>query len=273
MGYWITTFGTVSLPRRREVQDVSGGQAYSGLMELPGGRAFDAAGTAQTRRGPYRLEVQGAIHSNTPATLNSRVRELQALVGKYDYLYRTPDGGSADSERVWARCLGVAITRDVRHRTWVEPQITFEVQSPTWQGTALHSTSGTLSSGGTLTVTNAGNAPVYDAVVTAVASGAAFTDIVIENTTAGYVSYLHYGTAVYPSASGGTVSDGGTLSIDAGALSVTNNGTAAFSKFELGDAHEIDDWLRLAPGENAIRVTFDGGADVVFTVQHRDSWG
>ena len=274
MAYWITKFGSTALPTRAQTQDVGTGPAHSGLVTLPDGSAFDALGTATSKRVPWQLSVEGAVVAASDAALNTAASALYALVGQSDYLYRTPDGGTANSQQMRARCLRVDFARDVRHRLWAQPTLLFEAQEPVWSGTADVTTVGTLSTGGTLTITNAGNAIVRNPVVTVVASGAAITSLQIQSQATGYETHLCYGTAYGTGTSDGTLANGGTLTIDCGAYSVTNNGTAAYSRFELGYGHLTDTWAKLRPAGAGTQfvATFNGGASVIVTATHRSAY-
>jgi hypothetical protein len=274
VAYWITRFGSTNLPTRAQTQDVGTGEARSGLVTLPDGSAFDARGTATTRVTPWELSVSGAIEASTPGDLLTAGSALYGLIGRSDYLYRTPDGGTANSQRLRARCLRVDVARDVRHRLWAEPTLVFEVQGPVWSGTADVTAIGTFTSGGTLNVSNAGNAPVWDPVFTIVSSGAAITSLVLRQSTEPYAAELCFGTAYGTGTSGGTLPAGGTLIIDCGEYSVSNNGTNAYSRFELGSNHHIDGWAQLMPSPSATEwvVTFNGGASAVVSCTYRSAY-
>lgn len=272
MAYWITKFGTTNLPTRAQTQDVGTGEARSGLVTLPDGSGFDAYGANPTRVRPWELSVKGAVVADSEAALHTAASALYALVGRSDYLYRTPDGGTANSQRIRARCLRADFSRDVRHRLWAEPTLRFEVQSPTWEGTADVTTVGTLATSGTLTVTNAGDATVWGPVFQVVPSGA-LTAFQLNCWVAGYWAHMCYGTAYGTGATGGTVPAGGTLLIDCANYAVTVNGTAAYSRFELGTYHELDAWAVLRAGTTTPwAVTFGGGGNVVLTCTHRSAY-
>lgn len=273
MAYWITKFGTTNLPARAQMQDVGTGKAHSGLVTLPDGSAFDALGTATSRVTPWQLSVTGAIVAASEAALYTAGTALYALVGRVDTLYRTPDGGTADSQQVRARCLSADFARDVRHRLWAQPTLTFEVQEPVWSGTADVTTTGTLTTGGTYGFANAGNAPVWDPVF-AIKAGAAITSLQLQCSSVGYEAHLCFGTAYGTGSTGGTIPTGGTLVIDCGDYSVINNGTAAYSRFELGASHKIDAWAKLFPAGPGTQfvVTFNGGGTALVTGTFRSAY-
>ncbi len=274
MAYWITRFGSTDLPTRAQTQDVGTGEARSGLVTLPDGSAFDARGTAPTRQTPWELSVSGAIEASTGSALYAAGTALYGLVGQSEYLYRSPDGGGTNSQQVRARCLRVDMARDVRHRLWLQPTIVFEVQEPAWRGTADVTTSGTMTTGGTLNVSNAGNAPVWDPVFTIVAKGSAITDLKIRHSTHPYAAELCFGTAYGTGTSGGTILANGTLSIDCAAYGVSNNGTDAYSRFELGGNHHIDGWacLRPSPSPTNWLVTFTGGGSAIVSCTYSSAY-
>lgn len=272
MAYWITRFGSTDLPARAQAQDVGTGEARSGLVTLPDGSGFDAYGANPTRVTPWELSVKGAVVADSEAALHTAASALYALVGRSDYLYRTPDGGTANSQRIRARCLRADFSRDVRHRLWAQPTLTFEVQEPAWSGTAELTASGTLTTGGTLIVNNAGNAPVWGPLFTVVASGAAITSFRLRHYTAGYAADLCYGTAWGTGTGGGTLANGGTLVIDCGEYSIRNNGTDAYGRFALGTYHQLDGWAALAPGNAAFVATFSGGGQAIVKCTYRSAY-
>lgn len=255
------------------MQDTGTGEARSGLVRLPDGSSFDARGTAVTRQTPRELSVKGAIEASSGSALYAAGSALYKLVGQSDYLYRTPDGGATNSQRVRARCLRVDVARDVRHRLWLEPTLVFEVQEPAWSGTADITTAATLTTGGTFNVTNAGNAPAWDPVFTVVAKGSAIRSLTIAHYSPPPAMHLCFGTAYGTGNTGGTIPVDGTLTIDCGEYSVSNNGTDAYNNFELGSSHSLDGWAQLAAARiTAFAVTFDGGGSAIVSCTHRDAY-
>lgn len=264
MGYRITRFASTDLPARREMQDAITGRVQSSLVRLPGGKVFDAHGTETAIGEGYPVKVGGAVHAATPAALKTAVYALRALKGVQDKLYRTPDGGSANSEWVEARCDNVESIRDWRNRLWENVVFYFTVLDDVWSGAAGETNITLDASPKSGEVTNSGNAVVRDLTITIAAEGTAITQVDIENLETGHVSKIRYS---------GSITAGQSLVIDCGALSVKNNAVDDWDNLSIEAAHEIDEWLRLMPGNNTIRVTrTGGGATSVATLNWRHGY-
>jgi len=258
MGYRITRFASTDLPARREMQDAITGRVQSSMVGLPGGKVFDAHGSETAIGEGYPVKVGGAVHAATPAALKTAVYLLRALKGVQDKLYRTPDGGSANSEWVEARCDAVESVRDWRHRLWENVVLHFTVLDDVWSGAAGEKNITLATGTDEGEANNLGNAIVHDLTITIAAVDSAITQVDIENLEAGHVSKIRYA---------GSITAGQSLVIDCGALSVKNNAVDDWDNFSVESAHEIDEWLRLMPGNNTIRVTRTGGsADSVATL-------
>ncbi len=250
MGYWITQFGTTALPARLQTQDVGAGPAYSGLVQLPGGGAYDALGAERSKRKAHTIKVSGAVLGDTAADLNAATAALNALIGERGALYRTPDGGTANSQWLTARLVDVQCVRDIRMRTHAELTLLFEVQGAVWHGAANNDTI-TLSSGTvSAEINNAGNEVCRHIIITVTAQTSAITALTIENLETGHVSNIKYS---------GTIAAGKSLIINTGTWGVVNDGTADYAHLTRESGHTTPEWLRLMPGDNTIRVTRTGG--------------
>jgi len=254
MAYWITQFGTAALPTRGEDQDISPGPVRSSLVMLPGGEVYDTRGSGGATQAGQVLTVSGKLLAANGAALKTAYDLLRAFKGDYAKLYRTPDGGSANSEWVYARCLGVPTRRSVESRLWLPVSLIFELQESYWHG-ADGSDSVTLT---TTTVsaeiTNAGNAEVRDIIITVTATGAAITQIDIKNLEVGYLSHIRYTN---------TIAIGQSLVINCGAKSVLNNSVEDFDGFHVITAtHKVTGWLVLKPSaDSTIEITRAGGGN------------
>ncbi len=258
MGYWITRFGTTDLPARRQMQDAITGRVQSSVIGLPGGHVFDAHGTETAIGEGYPVKVGGVVCAATPAALKTAVYLLRALKGVQDKLYRTPDGGSANSEWVEARCDSVESIRDWRNRLWENVVLYFTVLDDVWSGAAGEKNIALTTGADEGEADNTGDATVRDLTITIAAVGSAITQVDIENLETGHVSKIRYS---------GSITAGQSLVIDCGALTVKNNGVDDWDNLSIESAHQIDEWLRLKSGENTIRVTRTGGsADSMATV-------
>lgn len=260
--YWITAFGTVTLPQRGQGHDIGSGHIQPSIVDAAGHVIYDGDGTGQTRMGSREIAVRGQLYDSDAGTLESLYQDLLGMVGKRDSLYRVWDN-SGGTQYITARCLGVDSERTVTNRYHADVTMRFKTVGGVWQGTAREQT-GTLAAANfwSGTLTNSGNAIQRDVTITVTAGSAAFNYVTLTNSTTGHVSDFRAGTAV-----------AGTLVIDTGALTVTADGTAQYSTFALGSNHAIDDWFRLAPGGNGVTITVNGAAtDATFTIGWRDAW-
>lgn len=260
--YWITAFGTVTLPQRGQGHDIGSGHIQPSIVDAAGHVIYDGDGTGQTRMGSREIAVRGQLYDSDAGTLESLYQDLLGMVGKRDSLYRVWDN-SGGTQYITARCLGVDSERTITNRYHADVTMRFQTVDAVWQGTAQEQV-GTLAAANFWngTLTNSGNAIQRDVTITVTAGSAAFNYVTLTNSTTGHVSDLQAGTAV-----------AGTLVIDTGALTVTADGTAQYSTFALGSSHAIDDWFRLAPGGNDVTITVNGAAtDATFTISWRDAW-
>jgi len=263
MGYWISRFGTAALPTRGEDQDIGPGPVRSSLVRLPGGEVHDTRGTGDATEAGQIIRVSGILLAANGAALKTAYDILRVMKGDYRKLYRSPDGGSANSEWLYARCLDVPTRRGVGTKLWLPVSLIFELHESYWHGADGSDTitlSTTPKSG---EITNSGNAVATQIIITVTATTAAISAIIIENEEVGHVSKITY-TA--------EIGIGKALVIDCGAKSVKNDGTDDFANFAIVTAdHKITEWLRLKPGANTIKITRTGGHannTVLFTFDH-----
>ena len=126
----------------------------------------------------------------------------------------------------------------------------FELDAEPWSGTA-GSTSVTLAASPQMaTIGNDGNAVVRTITVNVHPTTSAITAITLENLTTGHVTKIKYA---------GTIAATQSLSLECETKSVENNGVDDYANLSLEGAHTISDWIRLAPGDNTIRITRTGG--------------
>ena len=264
MAYWITRFGSTDLSQISLKQSEELG-ADAALLALPGGAVHDPWGSAQAPvKVPYPIRVDFELVETTAEAFRTAVYALRALVGTRALLYRSPDGGVANSESVLARLVGVSGQREAENLLVLGLHLTFEVLAPVWSGTAHTETITLDASPKSQDCDNDGNGVVRDVTITVTASGSAITALIIENLETGHVSKISYG---------GSITAGQALVIDCAAMTVRNNAVDDYANLTLETGHTLREWLRLMPGANTIRVTRTGGDNASTCVlTYSDGW-
>jgi len=266
MGYWITRFGaSTTLPTKGVDQMIGPGPIRSSLVRLPSGGVYDTRGSDAATQAGQVISISGIVSAATAGTLKTAYDLLRAIKGDRDKLYRSPDGGSANSEWMYARCVGAPTRRVADNKLWVPVTLSFELQEQYWHGADGSDTITLAASPQSGEITNDGNAVVTQIVLTITAVTAAISTIVIENEETGHISKITY-TA--------EIAIGEALMIDCGAKSVENDGDEDFANFAIVTAtHAIPEWLRLKSGANKIKVTrTDGHADNTVLLTFTDAW-
>jgi len=264
MAYWTTRFGSTDLSQisLRQSENL---EAPSEARALPGGRVFAPYGSEQAPiRLPYQISCEAEYVESTAETFRDALYALRALIGTRARLYRSPDGGTANSESVLAVLRGVRMNRNASNLLVVGVGLTFEVLEAVWRGIE-HTEIVTLDqSPKTASLANGGNAIQRDIIATLTAAGSNITAFRLENLTAGHVSSINYA---------GTVAVGKQLVINCGLQTIVNNGVPDYAHLTFNTWHSIADWFRLAPGTNSIRITRTGGS-VASTVafSYHDAW-
>ena len=264
MGFWVTKFGGTTLSTKAPRQEVGLGDAALGLQELAGGGVHDPWGADRAPvQLPYNLPCTNIITAANPAAMATALNALRALHGQRDWLYRTPDGGAANRDRVLARLESIGASREVQHGLLLPVDLVFSVLSAPWQG-ADGTVSTVLDGGGgvtTIVCANDGNARVTNAVITITALVAPITSITVA--VAGITSITW----------ADSLAIGEALVIDCGARTIRNNGADAYGFFTYNVGHVVDDWLRLEPGNNSVVITMVGGdATSTVIIAYRDGW-
>jgi hypothetical protein len=252
MPYVIDRFGATyaaaeELPRLSGRQPQGAGAVDSSNVRLVGGHSFDWRGSDAADIPVEKITIQGEWVASSAGGMEAKLAALRALRGVRSKLWRT---SGATSQWRTARCLSVDSELGVGSPSWAEISMGFELGAEPWSGTA-GSTSVTLAaSPQTATIGNDGNATVRAITVNVHPTTSAITVVTLENLTAGHVSKIKYV---------GTIAATQSLSIACESRSVKNNGTDDYDGLSLESAHTINEWLRLAPGDNAIRITTTGG--------------
>lgn len=260
--YTLYKFGTQLLPIQAPVETIGTGSIETASYPLSSGGAFDALGDDVAT--PRVLEItKKVIISGVGA--QSEYQVLRGLVGRKKRLFRQWQDGTI--EWATARLKGIDSERAPKHYQHIEITMHFEVYSAYWHGSFIgawfldngrylddglyydsNDATYTLNtSPKTVTINQAGNAIVKDAVINITAGSSPITALTIQSAEAHLVF-------------SGTIAAGETLVIDCGAYTVENDGVDAISGFSLGGSHAINEWLRLNPGNNAITITITGGS-------------
>jgi hypothetical protein len=216
------------------------------------------------------VTVTGAISTNgqTAAQLETQERALRALEGTRGKLWRQWDS-SGTWEWVWARCLPVNSNWGLENSNYIDLTFPFQAESAVWNGEkhgvdwytddghftdeGLYTDEGlgdsfTLTgSPQTCTVTNTGNAPVYNPIITITAGNANITALDLAVAGIWHVVYT------------GTIAATKSLVINCGAWSAVNDGTEDYAHFDISTSHTVEALARLAVGANAVVVTYTGG--------------
>lgn len=266
MGYWITRFNSVDLSTIEPQQDVGVAEVHRRALTLPNGLGFDGYGAEQAPVAvPYELRVRAELVEATQAALLSAWQPLAALVGQRGTLYRTPDGGTANSQSVPARLLQAPVQRGYEQMLVLPFELAFEVWAPTWAGT-LNTPATTLTTSPIYaTAVNNGNAVQRSVKITVTAGSSAMTWCKIVNETTGHHSGIEYS---------GTIAAGQSLVIDTADWSAKNNGVDDYAHLTFTTSwHAIEGFIRLAPGSNAVRVwRTGGGTNATVTLTFNDAW-
>lgn len=266
MGYWIKTFGTTSLPSRQEAQDLTTGPIKTNLVFLPGDTVFDPRGTEQGFSTNYPIRLSGMINATTAGSLSTAFYALLALKGVRDKLYRTPDGGGATAEYIYARCEEVKSLRRFEDGLQQTVELVFIPGQDVWNG-ATRSEGGTLaSSPQSFVINNAGNAIQRDIEITITPGTADITALEIENTETGHKTHITYA---------GTIDAAEEMVIDTGAITAENpDGTDIdWDDWDFGANHGVNEWIRFKPGDNTVEVTWTGGGTAsIATFAFRDAY-
>lgn len=277
----LTQFGTYTLPLYNRRDQISTGDAGGSLTALVSGVSYDHYGTDQAPESTMTVSASWEIIETTAAAVQTERDAIRALLGKRQRLWaRTPSGSW---RFVWARLARVRMERRIEYIYYQPVEATFEVAQPGWNGDG-HGAPWYLDAGEdldeglfidnldqwlpsssplTMTVNNGGNRTVSDVILTVTAGSDSISNIRVVCTAQG-VDWTY----------SGTVAAGDVLTVDGGARSVLNDGSNAYSGFALNAGHAVADWLRLAPGNNTVVVTFSGNTSdtAIFNMTYYDGW-
>ena len=253
-------------------------------LKLPGGGVFDLRGSAQILPGERSATHTGLILEQSAAAFQTSMDAHRSLNGKRGRVYALTEDGQPRWAHGRAIVAPSARTPQDMYRFvgyWTqEVETRFDLLSPVWYGirhgaVEAFTTGLDLGSGDTLGDTadqvtldttpktfamlSNGNAPVLNAIVTVTAVSTPLTSLRVQ---AGLADWTWTGS----------VAVGQSLVIDTGALTIRNNGVAAYSGLTFNVGHAQAEWLLLAPGANSITITRVGGANSTIRFDYYDAW-
>lgn len=269
--YRLRKFIGAHLPNRMLEEYFGTGDVATSYVNVIDRGAFDGDGTRKAVRGTQTITRRCIISRPTAESAHEEFIFWRSAVGQRGKLERQalPSG---DLHWIWARLDAVDADHDPVqfNRTYIPVEFRWSILPPiVWRGNTagglhLWDGSGQFNSSGwkfneavgailltsnpqTVTVTNEGNAYVDNAIVKLEAGNYDIESFALWCSSGASWRFT------------GTVVAGTTLVIDCGAKSIKNNNADAWSQFQLDTGHRGRPWLRLAPGDNTIRVTVVGG--------------
>jgi hypothetical protein len=283
MSYRYIRFAGVDLPTAdgREDLDREGRVA---LIEVAGGQVFDPLGSDQAPAGERTIRARYVMTAATAAAFRTAYNAYRALQGKRGELWREHDTG--DNEFIYARLLKFRGERETHNVVSLPVTFEFLILESDWRGdstgqgwylnSGIYLNSGRFlneeaadeivldTSPKTCTVTNGGNKPITDLVITVTAGAADITALTIACSN---------DEGTYSITYSGGIKSGESLVIGCGARTVKNDGVADFDHFTLGGTHNRAKWLVLAAGSNPVTVTKTGGStDSTILFSFFDKW-
>jgi hypothetical protein len=263
MSYYITAFDGLTLPTAKPLHDISSDESMDMGIQVAGGGYYDANGTDRANAKLHPIRVKALLTAATAGALSTAYDAIKAKRGKYGTITMTPGGGTVTRTRM-GRMLDVNADNEPGQITYTPIDITFMPTKRGWDGTFHNDSFNLTTSPGTVTFANNGNRRTTDAVIT-IYAGANITSAIFSLSNNPYSCVFQW--------SGGTVATGQSLVIDCGALTALNNGVDAWSQLSRLAQHQVDELLRLEPGNNSIVVTLTGGGTVSsVNFAHSDGW-
>jgi len=261
--YKVTTFAGVTLPTADPSYDIPTDRVGGELLTLSYG-VYDPAGSQNARALGGTVIVEVITEAASASALTTSIDSFRALRGQRGSLVIQMADASTRSRT--ARCTEVRVERVFRgsqHMHLYQPlRFVFELLGAGWNGASNSDATTIDSSPKNATVNNGGNVDQSDVTITVTAGSADITALQIQNTTTDYECDLEYDS---------TIAAGESLVIDCGDLTVENDGDDDYANLSLGSTHAVDDWMRLAPGNNSMTYTITGGStDSTVTFAHYD---
>ncbi len=282
--YRLIRFGLIELEHYNQVDVIGSGAAPYAYQTLPEGGALDHFGNRQTHPGAVERTKSLRLRGDTEAALETLYFQLLALRGKRDRLYRRTASG--DIHWQYARLVEVAAMRSfeqTKFRFIQDLDLRFVTQEAFWRGDlggVWYLDSGeyldtglAFDSGETYTLdgspkaitisigTDAGRAPTRALQMRVTAGSAPITSITIARAGGESLTF------------GASIAAGDVLLIDTGSMQVTNDGVDAYDDLTLSPTADLASWFALAPGSNALTVTYTGGGTgSTIAFQYYEAW-
>lgn len=283
MAYRLHKFEDAILPFYDPAPDLSQGPVESTLLDSVGG-VFDYYSTRQRLPRKQTITIQGVylgelaylvdhagnyivdhsgnnlIDGTGKGDLQAQLEALTYYLGRRGQLYRQYFNDSTRLQWKTARLLQVSHPRQQKDTPLLaNVGCTFETYMAAWRAaSATTTTLGAGSGAQGLAVTNGGNVTVRDAILT-ITAGATVSSVRVQHVAQG----VDWAWA-------GTLASGSALTIDAGAQTILNGSTDAYSGLTYGSAHTAAGILPLGPGTNVLQITTD--ASVTVSLSHYDQW-
>lgn len=251
MAFRLTTFAGVTLPSYGWVMDFGTPKTINPTIPVLNG-ALDYYGLRR------RIEHSQYLLFDTvvaPDSAANTIQSMKELVGHVGTLVRVDMDGSNTVQRQ-CRLLSVGYEPRATQRGLINIlNMRFWTNDPFWESASTTTVGPTsITSGGNINITVAGEEDVLDPIITVTAStnitsGVTITHQKTENGET-ITSKLFYGF---------TVESGHDLVIDCGQYTVTEDGSDAYSGFVLHSDHDELYWMRWPAGSQTIVITLGGG--------------
>lgn len=258
MSYKLIEFDGVDLPSYNRESGLDTAPGLDGFVNTVLGGYDSYQSDMAPMAIPYTLTVRGIVSLETDADQRAAIDGLRALGRRRGQLVRQADDD--DSEHVcYARLQQLAHRRITGVNGYQVLELAFLIEGG-WEEERPNQLEFLAPSPHTLSVENAGNRMISNAVITLHADSASLTAVTLTTTNGTHLVWT------------GTVLAGDNLIFDCGAKSITNDGANAYSGLSYGAGHTIDDWLRIE-GSMDITITYTGGGtSPTVTIAYNDGW-
>jgi hypothetical protein len=273
MSYVLERFGDITLPVYNRLESIDPIAPRTAVVATAAG-SYDIWGSDRAaQKFPHRLQLTCVAAAASIAALRTELDALRAAQGTRDYLYRRADDDGT-VHRCQARLVDVAYSRKPGQLVYMEIKLTWD-QLDQWEGRryegpwrlddghrlddGLFLDAVELTAAPAVSITNAGNLPARNVVLTITVSGADVTYIGFTIPLSGVAWSID-----------DTPADGDVYVMDAAARSLTKNGADAYALLELeesisGLVHTAREWIVIEPGvpDTAQLVVVSTGASSV----------